>query len=104
METIESIKEKIVEELKQVHDPEISVNIYDLGLIYDIRVNDAFDVEIDMTLTSPGCPVGALLVKQVKRCVTLLEGTNEVEVNLVFEPPWDQSQMSEEARLELGVF
>ncbi len=100
----ETLKEKIVETLKTIHDPEISVNIYDLGLIYGIRLDEENNVLIDMTLTSPACPVGTLLVKQVKRCITKLEGTGDVEVNLVFDPPWDQNAMSDEAKLELGVF
>lgn len=99
----EALKERIVETLKTIHDPEISVNIYDLGLIYGINLDENNNVSIDMTLTSPACPVGALLVKQVKRTISKLEGTGDVEVNLVFEPPWDQNAMSEEARLELGV-
>jgi FeS assembly SUF system protein len=100
----DALKEQIIETLKTIHDPEISVNIYDLGLIYGIRLDDNNDVYIDMTLTSPACPVGTLLVKQVKRCITNLDETNEVFVNLVFEPPWDPSVMSDEAKLELGVF
>jgi len=99
----DDLKEKIIETLKTIHDPEISVNVYDLGLIYAVNIDFANNVSIDMTLTSPGCPVGSLLVKQVKRYVKKLEGVNEVEVNLVFDPPWDPQSMSEEAKLELGV-
>ena len=97
------VEAKIVEALKTVYDPEIPVNVYDLGLIYDIRL-DGNDVEVDMTLTSPGCPVGSLLLKQVKRSVMKLEDVNEVEVNLVFDPPWDPARVPDEVKLELGIF
>jgi FeS assembly SUF system protein len=98
------IKEKIIEILRTIYDPEIAVNIYDLGLIYNIMVDDTNSVAIDMTLTSPGCPVGPLLLKQVKRSVKKITGVNAVEVYLVFDPPWDPGNLSEEVRLELGVF
>ena len=99
----EALHDKIIETLRTIHDPEISVNIYDLGLIYDVQLDDENNVYIDMTLTSPACPVGTMLVKQVKRSVSKLDGTNEVDVNLTFDPPWDPSVMSEEVRLELGM-
>ncbi len=99
----ETLYEKIIETLRTIHDPEISVNIYDLGLIYDVQLDGENNVYVIMTLTSPACPVGTMLVKQVKRCITKLDGTKDVDVNLVFEPPWDPSVMSEEAKLELGM-
>lgn len=104
METENDLKAKIIETLRTVYDPEIAVNIYDLGLIYTITLDENNAVAIDMTLTSPGCPVGPLLLKQVKRSVKKIEGVTAVEVYLVFDPPWDPSTLSEEIRLELGVF
>ena len=93
----------IVTALRTVHDPEIPVNIYDLGLIYRIEPKDARLVEIDMTLTAPGCPVAGEMPGWVQKAVGDVEGVGDVKVNLVFDPPWDQSKMSEEARLELGL-
>jgi FeS assembly SUF system protein len=94
--------DEIVAALRTVHDPEIPVNIYDLGLIYRIDVTKFGFVQIDMTLTAPGCPVAGDIVMNVQNVVSLVPGVNAVSVKLVFEPPWDQSKMSEEARLELG--
>jgi FeS assembly SUF system protein len=94
--------QKIIEILKTVFDPEIPVNIYDLGLIYKITVNSDSSVSIDMTLTSPACPLAGSIVEEVKSKVSQLDGISEVMVNLVFEPTWDMSMMSEEAKLELG--
>jgi FeS assembly SUF system protein len=95
-------EEAIVALLKTVYDPEIPVNIYDLGLIYKIDVDDEKNVRIDMTLTAPGCPVADFIVEDVRMKAESAEGVNRVEVNLVFDPVWDQDMMSEEARLELG--
>lgn len=88
--------------LKTVFDPEIPVNVYDLGLIYKIDVSDTKDVTIDMTLTAVGCPMGEFIAEDVKQKVQSVEGVNSVTVNIVFEPAWDKSMMSEEAQLELG--
>jgi FeS assembly SUF system protein len=93
----------IIGALRTVHDPEIPVNLYDLGLIYRIDVKDQGLVEIDMTLTAPGCPVASEMLGWVKTAVSGLEGVAEAKVNLVFYPPWDQSRMSDEAKLELGL-
>jgi FeS assembly SUF system protein len=94
----------IVAALRTVHDPEIPVNIYDLGLIYRIEPKEEGFVDIDMTLTAPGCPVAGEMVSMVQRAVLGVAGVSLVNVNLVFDPPWDQSKMSEEAKLELGFF
>jgi len=93
----------IIAALRTVHDPEIPVNVYDLGLIYRIALNDSGSVEIDMTLTAPGCPVANEILTSVRNAVIDLEGIGEVRVNLVFDPPWDTARMSEEAKLELGL-
>lgn len=93
---------EIVAALRTVLDPEIPVNIYDLGLIYRVSVNEANVAEVEMTLTAPGCPVAGELVASVQRAVNSVSGIDAALVLLVFDPPWDQSKMSEEARLELG--
>ena len=95
-------EEKIVRVLKTVYDPEIPVNIYDLGLIYKIDVNDEGFLSIDMTLTAPNCPAVDFIVEDVRMKVGAVEGITGVEVNIVYEPAWDKSMMSEEAQLELG--
>ncbi|MDH6312583.1 FeS assembly SUF system protein [Parabacteroides sp. PFB2-10] len=95
-------EEKIVSMLKTVYDPEIPVNVYDLGLIYKIDIDDDKHVTIDMTLTAPGCPVADFIVEDVRMRVESVEGVKSVDVNLVFEPPWDKDMMTEEAKLELG--
>jgi FeS assembly SUF system protein len=100
---ITEIEGVIIEALRTIYDPEIPVNIYDLGLIYRIDAAQAGFVEIDMTLTAPGCPVAGEMVGWVKNAVAGLDAVNEVKVNLVFDPPWDQSKMSEESRLDLGL-
>ena len=97
------LEEKIVAELKQVFDPEIPVNIYDIGLIYEIRLDDRFNAHIVMTLTSPNCPVAESLPVEVKERLEGIDGIGTVEIELTFEPPWDQDMLSEEARLELGL-
>ena len=94
----------IIERLKDVYDPEIPVNIYDLGLIYNVDIDEANKANIIMTLTSPGCPVADMLVDDVRQGALAVENVQEVEVELTFDPPWDKSMMSEEARLELGFF
>ncbi len=94
----------IIERLKDVYDPEIPVNIYDLGLIYNVDVDDANQANIIMTLTSPGCPVADMLVEDVRLAALAVENVATVDVELTFDPPWDKSMMSEEARLELGFF
>ena len=96
------LEERIVAMLKTVFDPEIPVNIYDLGLIYRIDANDG-DVVLDMTLTAPNCPAAEFIMEDVKMKIESVEGVKSVLVNLVFEPEWDRSMMSEEAQLELGL-
>jgi FeS assembly SUF system protein len=97
------VEGKIVEALKTVYDPEIPVNIYDLGLIYEIDVEEQGEVKIDMTLTAPNCPVVDMLLMDVESAVQGVEGIEKVKVNLVFDPPWDKSMLSEEAKLDLGL-
>ncbi len=96
------IEEHIVDVLKTVYDPEIPVNIYDLGLIYKVDVRDDGDVDIDMTFTAPSCPAADFILEDVRQKVDSVEGVKSANVNLVFEPTWDQSMMTEEARVELG--
>lgn len=96
------IQEKVVELLRTVYDPEIPVNIYDLGLIYKVDVKEEGDVDIDMTFTAPSCPAADFILEDVRQKVDSLEGVKNATVNLVFEPAWDQSMMTEEARVELG--
>ncbi len=95
--------EKIVKVLKSIYDPEIPVDIYELGLIYDVMVNTDYEVKILMTLTSPNCPVAESLPKEVEDKVKLLEHIKDVEVEITFDPPWSKDLMSEEAKLELGM-
>ena len=97
------IKNKVIEEIKKIYDPEIPVNIYELGLIYKIEVDDKNKVNIDMTLTSPNCPVAESLPNQVKDNIMKVEGVSDVNLNLVWEPPWDKDKMSEAAKLELNI-
>jgi FeS assembly SUF system protein len=94
--------EKIVKVLKTIFDPEIPVDIYELGLIYDVFVNEDFDAKILMTLTSPNCPVAESLPAEVEQKVKSIKGINQVEVEMTFDPPWTKDLMSEEAKLELG--
>lgn len=96
------IEENIVDVLKTVYDPEIPVNIYDLGLIYKVDVKDDGDVDIDMTFTAPSCPAADFILEDVRQKVDSVNGVKSANVNLVFEPTWDQSMMTEEARVELG--
>jgi|TARA_A100001011_G_scaffold208695_1_gene216857 FeS assembly SUF system protein len=97
-----ALGEKIVKVLKTIYDPEIPVDIYELGLIYDVFVNEDSDVKILMTLTTPNCPVAESLPQEVKEKVRSLDEVNEVELELTFDPPWTRDLMSEEAKLELG--
>ena len=98
----QAVGEKIVRVLKTIFDPEIPVDIYELGLIYDVFVNEDNDVRIVMTLTTPNCPVAESLPKEVKEKVRELDEVNEVELELTFDPPWTRDLISEEAKLELG--
>ena len=102
-EEIDKVKERIVEALYKVFDPEIPVNIYELGLIYDIIVAPAGAVEIRMTLTSPGCPVAGTLPGDVQRRIMPLENITSVKVDVVWDPPWTPARMSEAAKLQLGI-
>ena len=97
------LKEKIIKEIKKVYDPEIPVNIYELGLIYKIDIDQKNNVKVDMTLTSPNCPVAESLPKEVKDSIMQLEEVDKVDLDLVWEPPWDKSMMSEAAKLELNL-
>lgn len=97
------IEDKIVEALKTVYDPEIPVNIWDLGMIYKIEVNDDHAVVIDMTFTAPNCPAADFILEDVKQKIEAIEGVKGATINLVFEPAWDTSMMSEEAKLELNM-
>lgn len=96
------IEERIVDVLKTVYDPEIPVNIWDLGMIYKIDVKEDHTVDIDMTFTAPSCPAADFILEDVRTKVESLQGVTAANINLVFEPAWDQSMMSEEARVELG--
>lgn len=95
--------EAIIAALRTVNDPEIPVNIYDLGLIYRIEVKDGGVVEVDMTLTAPGCPVAGQMLGWVQQAVVVVPGVSDVKMKLVFDPPWDKSRMSDEVQLELGL-
>ena len=97
------IKSQVIEEIKKIYDPEIPVNIYELGLIYKVEVDEKNKVNIDMTLTSPNCPVAESLPKNVKENIMKVEGVSDVNLNLVWEPPWDKDKMSEAAKLELNL-
>jgi FeS assembly SUF system protein len=97
-----NLRDKIEEVLRTVYDPEIPVNIYELGLIYEIRIGDNNRIAITMTLTAPACPVAGDIVREVDEKVRAIEEVSDVDVTLTFEPPWNKEMMSEEARLELG--
>jgi FeS assembly SUF system protein len=97
------IEQKAVEVLKEIFDPEIPVNIFDLGLIYKIDFDKNLNLNIDMTLTAPNCPMADDLVMQVNQKLSDIKGVNMVNINLTFDPPWDKSMLSEEAKLELGL-
>ncbi|GAB4413329.1 MAG: iron-sulfur cluster assembly protein [Bacteroidia bacterium] len=96
------MREAIIEQLRHIYDPEIPVNIYDLGLIYEVHVNDAGKAHVLMTLTAPACPAAEILPEEVKERTGAVPGVTEVEVELTFDPPWGKDMMSEEAQLELG--
>ena len=98
-----NLKDKVIKQIKTVYDPEIPVNIYELGLIYKIEIDDKNKVNVDMTLTSPNCPVAESLPKEVKDNIMKVEGVSDVNLNLVWEPPWDKDKMSEAAKLELNL-
>ena len=102
------LEDKVIERLRTVFDPEIPVNLYDLGLIYRIEfkpaMEDRFDVEIDMTLTTPNCPVAGQMPHMVQRAVENMPELHKIKVELVFDPPWDKSRMSDEARMQLNMF
>ncbi len=104
MEEVKSLEERVVDVLKTCFDPEIPVNIYDLGLIYEVKVNDGNDVLVRMTLTSPACPVAETLPPDVENKIKELPDVNSAKVEITFDPPWDKDMMSEEAKLELGMW
>ena len=103
-EEAKPLHDRIVDVLKQCYDPEIPVDIYELGLIYKITINEGNDVVISMTLTSPACPVAESLPLEVEQKVSNIPDINKAKVEITFEPPWEKSMMSEEARLELGMW
>lgn len=96
-------EEEIVKMLRTVYDPEIPVNIYDLGLIYKVEVDDSRNVEIDMTFTAPNCPAADFIIEDVRQKVSSIDGVRNAQINIVFEPEWNKDMMSEEAKLELGL-
>jgi FeS assembly SUF system protein len=100
----DTLKNAVIAALKMVFDPEIPVNIYDLGLVYDVAINESQQVHIQMTLTSPGCPVAQTFPGTVEQAVNQVEGVSDCTVELVWDPPWTQERMSEVAKLELGIF
>ena len=97
------LKDQIIDEIKKIYDPEIPVNIYELGLIYDIKVENKNTAKVKMTLTSPNCPVAESLPKEVKDSIMQVEGIDKVDLDLVWDPPWNKSMMSESAKLELNL-
>ena len=101
---LDALTDKLIEQLKTVFDPEIPVDIYELGLIYKVDISDNRDVVIDMTLTAPGCPVAGEMPDWVRDAALKVEGLKSATVNLTFDPPWDQSKMSDEAKLQLNMF
>ena len=100
---MQNMKEKIIDEIKKIYDPEIPVNIYELGLIYKLEVDEKNKVNIDMTLTSPNCPVAESLPNQVKETIIKIVGVSDVDLKLVWEPPWTKDKMSEAPKLELNI-
>ena len=100
---VDLLRQKVIQVLRQIHDPEIPVNIYELGLIYDLSVAETGEVKIQMTLTAPSCPVAGSLPPEVKSRVGAVPGVKEVEVELTWDPPWSMDRMSDAARLQLGI-
>ncbi len=100
----QQLEEQALEAVKSVYDPEIPVNIYDLGLIYKLEVDDQGVVTVRMTLTSPACPVAESLPMEVQQKIAMVEGVKDVDLRVVFDPPWNKEMMSEEAKLELDMF
>ena len=98
-----NIKDQVIKEIKKIYDPEIPVNIYELGLIYDVKVEENNSVKVKMTLTTPNCPVAESLPKEVKDSIMEIKEVKNVDLELVWEPPWDKSMMSEAAKLELNL-
>ena len=98
------LRERVIAAMRSVYDPELPVNIYDLGLVYDIDISDTAEVSVTMTLTAPGCPVAGILPGQVEAAVSAVEGVSAAHVELVWDPPWDKDRMSDEAKLTLGLF
>ena len=98
-----NLKDKVIAEIKKIYDPEIPVNIYELGLIYDIKIDEKKNVKVNMTLTTPNCPVAESLPKEVKDSIMEIKEVNKVDLDLVWDPPWDKSMMSEAAKLELNL-
>ena len=98
-----NLKDKVIAEIKKIYDPEIPVNIYELGLIYNINIDKKNNVKVNMTLTSPNCPVAESLPEEVKDSIMQLKEVNKVDLDLVWDPPWDKSMMSEAAKLELNL-
>ncbi|MCS7302409.1 MAG: SUF system Fe-S cluster assembly protein [Bacteroidota bacterium] len=103
MATSYDLKQKVIDALRTVYDPEIPVNIYDLGLVYDVSVRDNGAVHILMTVTAPNCPVADTLPKQVEKAVASVEGVSSVSVELTFDPPWDMSMIPDHVKLDLGI-
>ncbi len=101
---VKSLRDRVIDVLKSCYDPEIPVDIYELGLIYEVKVDDGNDVWVQMTLTSPACPVAESLPLEVEQKIANIPDVNKAKVEITFEPPWDKSMMSEEARLELGMW
>jgi FeS assembly SUF system protein len=104
MKDPEILKQEVMERLQTVYDPEIPVNIYELGLIYEVNILPINNVQVVMTLTAPGCPAAQSLPAEIEQKVSEIEGVNDVHVAVTWDPPWDKSMMSEVARLELGMF
>ena len=101
---LDALTDQLIVQLKTVFDPEIPVDIYELGLIYKVDISDDRDVVVDMTLTAPGCPVAGEMPDWVRDAILVVDGLKSCTVNLVFDPPWDQSMMSDEAKLQLNMF
>lgn len=97
-------KDNVIEILKTVFDPEIPVNIWDLGIVYNIEITENNDIIITMTMTAPNCPISEMILDDVKTSLSNLEGVNDIKINLTFDPPWSPNMMSEEAKLQLGLF